>query len=106
VPDAMASVAKAGMMWRRKPTANDIARVYPAGAQRADVDGRAIIQCVVAPTGKLEACRAEHESPGGYAFGAAAVKLGAKFEVAKDVLPMSGVVGSAVRIPIRFTLPR
>ena len=50
----------------RAPGADEMARFYPERAQRAGVEGHAVIECVVTIGGRAEACRVLSETPGGY----------------------------------------
>jgi hypothetical protein len=61
-------------------------------------EGSADIDCAVAPGGRLADCRVVKETPDGFGFGAAALRLSALFRM-KD-----GHKGERTRIPINFAL--
>ncbi|KSB90847.1 hypothetical protein AS593_11590 [Caulobacter vibrioides] len=89
--------------WQRKPTADQMARYYPERAQREDVGGLATIGCMVGKGGRLTDCKVLKETPEGYGFGKAAVKLSAEFEMTP---PPPELIGKKdVSIPITFAVP-
>jgi TonB family protein len=91
--------------WRRKPTGENLAQVYPAHAARANIEGRGIIRCEVTAEGTLTNCFVLAEGPSGEGFGEAALKLAKYFvmrPMTKDGVP---VAGGVITIPIRFQLP-
>jgi protein TonB len=92
--------------WLRRPTASDMARYYPERAQRMNVEGRATIACTVDARGGLEACQIVSESPGDQDFGAAALRMSKLFKMRPMTVDGLAVTGGAVRIPIRFVLPK
>ncbi|WP_156467093.1 energy transducer TonB, partial [Phenylobacterium sp. CCH9-H3] len=89
----------------RRPTGEEVARYYPERAARRGVEGRAVIGCRVAASGRLEACAVVTETPDGEGFGSAALKMSRHFKLrpmTRDGVPVSG---GTIRIPIRFNLP-
>lgn len=88
--------------WERKPTGEDIARVFPKRAQREDVAGSATMSCQVMANGRLTACEVMAENPSGYGFGDAALSLAEAFKL-PALVNGQPVEGGTVRIPIRFT---
>jgi TonB family protein len=92
--------------WIRKPSGGDVDALYPMSAQRGRVNGRAVIGCSVAATGLLEDCAVIDESPAGFGFGAAALKMSRSFQMrpqTRDGVPVSG---AQVSIPINFNIRR
>ena len=90
--------------WRRKPSGDEMAHVYPQAALEKELSGRATISCYVRLDGMLRDCTVVSEEPAGYGFGAAAVELSRSFEMypgIRDGVPQE----STVRIPIAFSLP-
>src|SRR5258708_912855 len=67
--------------WVRKPTGEDIARVYPARAVRAGIRGRVVMKCGVTGEGLLADCAISEEAPLGEHFGDAALKLSPLFQM-------------------------
>ncbi len=92
--------------WTRIPSGPEVDLLYPVSAQRARVNGRAVIGCQVAASGLLEYCAVIDESPAGFGFGAAALKMSQSFRMrprTKDGVPVSG---AEVNIPINFNIHR
>ena len=107
VPTAAASEPPAIVApeWLAKPTAEDAQAVYPKAAAEKRLEGRATLKCGVSAEGFLKDCASIAEEPAGQGFGAAALAIAPKFQMArvtKDGLP---VAGGVVRIPIRFANP-
>ncbi|UAL10596.1 energy transducer TonB [Caulobacter segnis] len=80
--------AQAKSDWAQTPTGADFVRYYPKVAADQGVAGRAILDCDVTAAGSLERCRVVEETPLGYGFGEAALKLTGLFRMnAKSVDP-------------------
>lgn len=90
--------------WSAKPTADDMARFYPAGAAAANRGGRAIINCSVLTTGRLTKCKIKSESPGDQGFGAAALQAAEIFQMRPKTLDGKPVAGGQVTIPLVFAV--
>lgn len=88
--------------WATKPTADDMARFYPAAAAAAKVGGRATIDCLVTLEGRLSQCKVLSESPGELGFGAAALQLAEVFQMRPTTRDGKPVAGGQVTIPILF----
>lgn len=88
-------------VWMRRPSSQEMARYYPDRAQRMGVAGEAVVTCVVAADGSLDACVLESESPSDMGFGEAALKLATLFRL--QLAP--GDVGSKISLPIAFAIP-
>lgn len=73
--------------WSKVPTGADFARFYPKAAADQSISGRAILDCDVNANGWLTDCRAADETPVGYGFGDAAVKLSSLFRMKPDAVP-------------------
>jgi TonB family protein len=87
--------------WLIKPTAENIARVYPSAALTRHIKGRATIHCTTDEDGYLKDCEVLGETPGGLGFGNAALEITAymRFQPATRYgVPMA----SEVSVPIRF----
>lgn len=91
--------------WVRLPAAEDMVRHYPEAALRASVEGRAAIQCIVVDDGTLTDCRVQEESPPGYGFGEAVLRMSVLFKMTPRMADGRPVGGGSVVIPIRFLLP-
>lgn len=87
----------------RRPDGNDFNRYYPERARDREVEGRTMLECLVAADGRLS-CSVISEDPPGYGFGEASIRLSRHFQVApatRDGVPTSG---GRMRVPIRWRL--
>jgi TonB family protein len=89
--------------WRSQPSGDDMAKEYPKLAQLMDLAGRAAIRCAVDAEGRLQDCAVVSESPAGFGFGAAAVRLSAYFSMKPERID-GQPVRSTITIPIKFQL--
>ena len=64
-----------GPMILRGASSGEILAFVPPEARRARRAGRSAVNCVIRADTRLEACRVVEESPGGFGFGAAAVRV-------------------------------
>lgn len=88
--------------WRRRPNGGSFVRVYPRNALERNVDGAAVLDCLVVEEGRLS-CLVVHEQPTGWGFGAAALDIARDFRVDQSV-DGTPALGRRVRIPIRFNV--
>jgi TonB family protein len=87
--------------WLRKPSAEQIAGVFPVKATRARKDGMAAIRCAVTIEGFLDRCQVVAEQPEGYDFGSAALLLSKQFAMTPKIRGGKAVEGE-VTIPINW----
>jgi TonB family protein len=89
--------------WVRRPTGNDVARVYPLAAQLRNVSGKAQMACQVHADGTLHDCKVVSEEPAGFGFGDATLRLAKDFQM-RPVSAPDGVEGAQVNIPVQFVI--
>jgi hypothetical protein len=86
--------------WLKKPTAFDLAGVFPVKAINAGRVGRASINCKITVEGFLEACKVRDEDPIGLDFGLAALQLAPQLRMTPRIRGGKPVPGGEVTIPI------
>src|SRR5579871_3779862 len=67
--------------YSKVPSADIFAHYYPDRAQRLMKEGMATLKCHITAEGALKDCRIAEESPLGFGFGAATVKMSAYFQL-------------------------
>lgn len=92
--------------WVRKPTADDLVRVYPRAARSKGIAGWAKMRCKVTAKGTLTDCETVEELPEGMGFGEAVLRLAPKFEMPTKTPTGQSVEGASVEIPVRFQMSR
>lgn len=100
---AMAPVTEP--VWVRRPSGEDIALAYPAGAMRAGIEGAATLDCIATEGGTLTNCGLVTETPDGMGFGAATLKLSARFLMKPRDQQGQPVAGRPFKLVARFVLP-
>ena len=81
--------------WLRRPTADDITKVYPKAAFDSATDGAVTLGCKVGDGGRLEDCKVVAETPPNRGFGAATLKLAPLFQLSRG--------GGTITVPVVFT---
>jgi TonB family protein len=87
--------------WIERPTGDDFVRFYPVAALHQNVTGRAVLECAVDRNGRIS-CSVIEETPTGWGFGDAAVRISRAFRMSPQLADGTSVAGGRVRIPIRF----
>ena len=91
--------------WLEKPTADQVASVYPTLPQWVGLAGRAKLDCTVSVQGVLQNCSVIAEIPAGVGFGQAAMALAPSFRMRPRTVDGAAVGGGEVHIPIHFMMP-
>ena len=88
--------------WLHVPTNLD--RFYPARALERGVQGQAVVDCIVTPTGALSPCALVSETPSGWGFGGAALRIAPEYSMqpaTRDGAPAEGRYRMVVPFAIR-----
>lgn len=75
---------------------------YPPAARRAGKTGHVILACSVTGGGRLTECVVAEESPPGWGFGEAALRMAPLFKMRPITKSGRSVAGAHIRIPINF----
>ena len=92
--------------WVRKPTGEDLGRVYPREAREKGIPGWAKMRCKVTAKGTLTGCETVEEFPQLMGFGPAILRLAPKFQMSAKTPTGQSIEGASVEIPIRFQMSR
>lgn len=101
-------------IWLKKPTAEDIARLYPADAARRGLSGQAVLNCMVRDDGRLFSCGLARVDVSGDRnvdpadtpdFGGPTLQLAALFQMAPTTEDGMATAGGHISIPVRWTPP-
>lgn len=101
--------------WLKKPTPADLARFYPAEAERLGLRARVTLDCTIGADGRMATCgvvSSQIDDPA-YAsqdfemdFGTAALQMALIFQTQPTAADGAPVAGRHIRIPIVFALPK
>jgi protein TonB len=92
-----------GMNWVERPTGQDFARNYPHDALRNNIEGRAILDCLVGADGRLS-CIVLSEEPVGQGFGEASLRVARSFRAALQTRDGRTTAGGRARVPITWRI--
>ena len=89
--------------WLRSADGADLAGAFPSKAAAAGVlAGGAVVDCTIASTGFLTACRAEKEDPASLGFGEAGAAIAKLMQANLWTTDGESAVGEKIRLPVRF----
>jgi protein TonB len=88
--------------WLRWPSGPEFDHEYPQTAREHRLSGQADLACRVDASGLLINCFVANESPAGYGFGKAALKLSVKFRMKPAMENGVPLAGEHVFLPIDF----
>jgi bla regulator protein blaR1 len=109
-----ASAAPFHSIWSKKPTGDDMIRLYPAEALAKDLTGDVTMSCKVGADGRLNGCTTDRATVSGDTgpapaadpgFGAATLELAKLFQMEPTDRQGAPTVGAVIRIPVRFRIP-
>lgn len=88
------------------PTAKDLSANYPPRALLEDIGGDVLLACRMSRgsdgAGSLTDCDVASESPAGFGFGAAAIRISKKYRF--DAASPAIASGEPIKLPVRFGL--
>ena len=83
-----------------------LARYYPDLAVRTNVEGYVLLRCGVKPPGRLDNCEVVKETPPGFGFGEAALRMAPLFKRRVDLPEHPRAEDQTASLPLSFKLPR
>lgn len=89
-------------LWLKKPNAQERARLYPRRALERGKPGHANVRCLIALGGVLTKCVTTSETPAGWGFGDAAIKIAQQFQTAPQSAIGEPTLGRLIDLPITF----
>jgi len=90
----------------RAASADELSRYFPDKALRADTAGTVVLKCQVKLNHTLENCEVISESPVGFGFGDAAIKVAANLRVSPRVVDGVAQDASLFSTRINFSYPK
>ena len=89
-------------IWLAKPSIRDREQFYPQRALESAKPGHAVVRCLIALDGALTNCVTTSETPSGWGFGDAALKMAQEFRSAPQSAIGEPTAGRVVDLPITF----
>lgn len=86
----------------RQPSYEEGSAYYPQAAQGRNVGGKAVVACEMAPSQRLVNCVLTEESPKGFGFGAALLKMAQLYRVAPPTYDDKVVEGETFTLTMSF----
>lgn len=90
--------------WKDRPSGESVNRLYPEAAMKAGVGGKAKVRCTITVEGELKDCAVVEETPEGFGFGEASVRLLATSRFNPKTIDGKPVESEKV-IPMSFAKP-
>ena len=87
--------------WTQTP--HDLERFYPRRALQNGVEGRAVLECQVTTSGALSPCVVVSETPTGWAFGEAALRIASEYRMQPATLDGAPTTGR-YRMDVPFAI--
>lgn len=87
--------------WAQRASGRDLTENYPAAAARRSVEGRVVLDCLIGADLAIR-CRATSETPTGYGFAAAALRVAQKYRSAPTMEDGRPAAGERTSIAISF----
>ena len=88
--------------WTRRLSDEEVARVYPEEAQQTGREGDTQVSCRIEPDGHLADCALQSETPTGFGFGKATMKLVGVLQLDMNDGAAKTMAGGKINIPIKF----
>ncbi|MBC7769459.1 MAG: energy transducer TonB [Phycisphaerales bacterium] len=102
-PPAAAQYVQSVPWAEQQPSAADFRETYPVSALANGLEGYVTLLCTITDERKLD-CALETETPQDQGFGEAALRLSRLYVVRRVEEEPRAVIGSRVRVPIRYVL--
>lgn len=99
------AIAAAEADWARRPSLADLARFYPEAATKGAVSGDVTLVCRVDRQGALSSCDIAAETPAGYGFGQAALKIAQSYGMRPERAARWATGDRRVLLPVAFRPP-
>ncbi len=100
-PTPAVAVARTRPRWAQRPTVRDMQGAYPASAQRRNVEGRVVLDCLIG-TDLAVRCRSISETPAGYGFAAAALRVAQQYRAAATLEDGRPAAGERAQLSMQF----
>ncbi len=91
--------------WAKEPSWEEVYAFHPLRARRAKQSGSATLKCQVRLTRKLQSCQIMSDTPAGWSFGTAALRLAPRLRVFPRKLGGVEMDDGWVFFTVRFDLP-
>lgn len=98
------AVAPPSVQWVQTPSAKLDPLNWPERALRLGRNGEATLRCAHDAAGVLSDCHVVHETPSGYAFGQAAVRMAKAFRLKPTLSDGSALMPGEVTFPVDFNV--